>query len=161
LNWDDEKCDKMYFNALAAQRGTDMHELAYRLIRLGVRLPDESKTLNMYVNDGIGFRMTPEQMLFYSINCFGTADTISFRDRKLRVSDFKNGIHTASIDQLKIYAAIFCLEYKHNPFEIEFELRIYQNNEVRFYPTEGADIFRVMDRIITFDKRVREIREEL
>ena len=47
---------------------------------LGQKLPKSQKTLNMYVNDAISFRMVPEQILFYSENCFGTADTIVFRN---------------------------------------------------------------------------------
>ena len=39
------------------------------------------------------------------------------------------------------------------------ELRIYQNDEVKVYEPESDDIFHVMDRIITFDKRLRDLRE--
>ena len=30
-----------------------------------------------YVNDGVGFKLTPEQILYYSPYCYGTADAIS------------------------------------------------------------------------------------
>ena len=29
-----------------------------------------------------------------------------------------------------IYAALFCLEYRQDPMNIDIELRIYQNNEI-------------------------------
>jgi hypothetical protein len=34
----------------------------------------------MYVNDAIGYQMTPEQPIYYSENCVGTADAISFKN---------------------------------------------------------------------------------
>lgn len=161
INYTEDKLDQAYFAALAAQRGTEMHALAYQLIKLGVRLPDTQKTLNMYVNDAIGFRMKPEFTLFYSDNCFGTADTFSFRGKKLRISDLKTGVSETSEKQLEVYAAIFCLEYKTNPFDIEIELRIYQNDDVRLYVPDPDSIFHIMDKIITFDRRIRAIREEV
>lgn len=161
LNYSDDKLDQAYYAALAAQRGTEMHALAHDLIRLGVKLPDIPKTLNMYVNDCIGFRLRTEQTLFYSVNCFGQVDAIGFRNNKLRVADLKTGMTPASEHQLEVYAALFCLEYKINPLEIEFELRLYQNDDVRIFPTEPDTIIHVRDKIITFDKRIRAIREEL
>ena len=74
LNYSDEKLVNIYHNLMAVQRGTELHEFAAQCIRLGQRLPKSKKTLNMYVNDAIGFHMTPEQVLFYSENCFGTAN---------------------------------------------------------------------------------------
>ena len=84
----------------------------------------------MYVNDAIGYRMTPEQPLYYSDNCFGTADAIQFKNNVLRIHDYKSGIIPAKMEQLKIYAALFCLEYKVKPGAIRIELRIYQNDDV-------------------------------
>lgn len=63
--------------------------------------------MNMYVNDAISFRMVPEQILFYSENCFGTADTIVFRNGTLRIHDLKTGVVPAHMEQLEIYAALF------------------------------------------------------
>jgi hypothetical protein len=108
----------------------------------------------MYVNDAIGYRMTPEQTLYYSDNCFGTADCISFRKNTLRVHDLKTGALPAGITQLEVYAAIFCLEYKFKPFEIKTELRIYQSNEVRIYEGDPDRLTHIMDRIITLDRRI-------
>lgn len=160
LNYDEEKLERVFLSTMAAQRGTDLHKLANDLIRLGVKLPDTPTTMNLYVNDGIGFRMTPEQPLFYSPNCFGTADSISFRRNTLRISDLKTGTLKTSERQLEIYAALFCLEYRFKPHEITIELRIYQNDEVRVYDADPATIVLIMDRIVTFDKRLNAIREE-
>lgn len=160
VNYDEEKLDRAFVAAMAAQRGTDLHALAHKCITLGVPLPNTKKTLNRYVNDGIGFKMTPEQPLYYSDNCFGTADTISFRRNMLRVSDLKTGISPTSEHQLEVYAALFCLEYRMKPFDIGIELRIYQSDEVRIYEADPDDIFHVMDRIIVFDKRINLIRQE-
>lgn len=161
LNYNEDKLDQAYFAALQAQRGTEMHDLAQRLIRLRVNLPDIPKTLNMYVNDCIGYRLRPEQTLFYSVNCFGQVDAIGYRAPKLRVADLKTGITPASEYQLEIYAALFCLEYKVPPLETEFELRIYQNDDVRLFLPGPDEIFSIMEKIKTFDKRIRNIREEL
>ena len=66
-------------NIKLPKKGTELHFFASECIRLGIKLPKTKATLNMYVNDGIGYHMQEEQMLFYSENCFGTTDTISFR----------------------------------------------------------------------------------
>lgn len=160
INYDEDKLDARYISALAAKRGTELHELGHRLIRLGVKLPTSKKTLNMYVNDAIGFRMIPEQILYYSDNCFGTADCISFRRGVLRIHDLKTGVTPTSEHQLEIYAALFCLEYRMKPFEIQTELRIYQSDLIRVYDAEPDVITHIMDKIIVFDKRITAIRME-
>lgn len=160
LNYDLDRLSERWRTVNAAQRGTELHNLARDLIRLGVKLPKTSKTLNLYVNDALGFRMTPEQVLFYSINCFGTADAISFKRNVLRIHDLKTGVTKASMHQLEIYAALFCLEYGHKPFDISMELRLYQNDEVEIYVPDGDTIAHVMDKIITFDKHIDKLRQE-
>lgn len=161
VNYDDEKLDKVFLSAMAAQRGTELHDLARELIRLGVKLPRSMKTLNLYVNDAIGYRMTPEQVLFYSENFFGTPDAISFRKGFLRISDLKTGFTATSVRQLEVYAALFCLEYEFTPHELDgIELRIYQDNEVRLYIGDPDVIAHIMDRAITFDKRIKALRED-
>lgn len=160
INYDEDKLDRVFFMNEAAKRGVEIHALAHQAIRLGVKLPTTRKTLNMYVNDAIGYRMTPEQHLYYSDNCFGTADAIGFRANRLRVHDLKTGVNEASIHQLEVYAALFCLEYRFKPFEIAIELRIYQNDEVRVEEAEADLIFHIMDKIITFDKRINAMRLE-
>lgn len=160
INYDDEKLDRVYRQALAAQKGTALHEFALRAILLGIKLPRTPKTLNMYVNDAIGYRMVPEQILFYSDNAFGTSDTISFRKSVLRIHDLKTGVIPASVHQLEVYAALFCLEYRVIPGAIEIELRIYQNDEVQIFIPDLDDITHIMDKIVTFDTRINVLRME-
>lgn len=161
INYDDAKLDYAYTTAMAARRGTELHDLAYRCIKLGVGLPDVPKTINLYVNDAIGFKMVPEQILFYSPNCYGTADTISFRRDKLRIHDLKSGVSKTSENQLYVYAALFCLEYEVKPHEIMTELRIYQNDEVRAYEGDPETIIYIMNKIKAFDTRIEAIKLDL
>lgn len=159
INYDNEKLAQSYANFLAAQKGTILHEFAAQCIKLGQKLPSSKKTLNQYVNDAIGFKMVPEQILFYSENCFGTADSISFRNNLLRIHDLKTGIIPAHMEQLEIYAALFCLEYNIRPANIDMELRIYQNDEVLYHNPTVEDIVPIMDKIVTFDKVIDKIKE--
>lgn len=160
INYDEEKLSDTYLKYLATQRGTELHAFACQCIRLGVKLPRTRKTLNMYVNDAIGYKMTPEQPLYYSENCFGTADAISFNKNLLRIHDLKTGISPTSMHQLEIYAALFCLEYRKQPQDIDMELRIYQSGEVYVHEPPSDDILEIMDKIILFDKRIDEIEME-
>lgn len=160
-NYTDEKLDRTYRLAMAAQKGSDLHEFAYHAIRLGVKLPRTSKTLNMYVNDAIGYRMTPEQILYFSDNAFGTADAISFRKELLRIHDLKTGVSPSSERQLEVYAALFCLEYGIKPSEIGMELRLYQNDDVRSFIAEPDVILHIMDKIISFDRRIQQLKAEV
>lgn len=159
-NYTEDKLDAVYIARQAARRGDELHAFAHNAIRLGVKLADTGKTLNQYVNDAIGFRMTPEQILYYSDNCFGTTDAISFKNRFLRIHDLKTGVIPASVRQPEVYAALFCLEYRIKPFEIDIELRIYQNDEVHVYEGDKDSIIHIMDRIVTFDKRIEAIKRE-
>lgn len=160
INYDDEKLISSYENFKATQRGTILHAFAADCIHLGQKLPRSKKTLNMYVNDAIGYAMTPEQVLYFSDNCFGTADAISFRNNMLRIHDLKTGVIPAHMEQLMIYAALFCLEYNQKPDKIEMELRIYQSDEVSICTPEAADILAIMDKIKSFDKLINGIRME-
>ena len=161
VNYSDEKLDEVFRTFSASQRGTELHDLACRCIKLGVKLPRSQKTLNMYVNDGIGFKMSPEVVLYYSDNCFGTADTISFKHDFLRIHDLKTGVTPASMHQLDIYAAIFCLEYGKSPEKIQIESRIYQNDEVIVREPPPDDILYVMDKIVAFDRRIEKLKMEV
>lgn len=161
INYDEDKFDHVFRARLASQRGTQLHALAMNLIRLGVRLPDIPETMNLYVNDAIGFKMSAEVLLYYSDNAFGTCDAISFRDYKLRIHDLKTGLTRTSEKQLLVYAALFCLEYQFRPTEVETELRIYQNDEIAIFEVDPTEVARIMDRIISFDKRLNQLREEL
>ena len=157
INYDPEKLAATYKNYLATLKGTELHDFAAKAINLGVKLPKAKKTLNMYVNDAIGYSMTPEQVLYYSPNCFGTADSISFRNNFLRIHDLKTGETPAHIEQLMVYAALFCLEYKVKPGEIKFELRIYQFDDIMICNPTAEDILPIMDKIISFDKIINDI----
>ena len=159
INYTEEKVADAYAKYRAAQRGTVLHSFAAQCIKLGQRLPKSQKTLNMYVNDAIGYKMTPEQILYYSPNCFGTADAISFRGDMLRIHDLKTGESPTHMEQLMIYAALFCLEYNYKPNEIQMELRIYQNDGIICHQPTIEDIFPIMDRIITFDKIINSIKQ--
>lgn len=160
INYDEAKLMESYTRSLAAQKGTTLHEFAAQCIKLGQKLPRSHKTLNMFVNDAIGFKMKPEQILFYSDNCFGTTDAIVFRNNLLRIHDYKSGVTPAKMEQLEIYTALFCLEYKIKPSDIDIELRIYQNDEVLYHKPTVEDIVPIIDKIITFDKLINKIKSE-
>lgn len=160
VNYGEDKLDQMFYASMAARRGTELHALAHDLIRLGVKLPSSTKTLNLYVNDAIGYKMATEQTLYYSNNCYGSPDAIKFNRNLLRIHDLKTGRVPASIEQLYVYAALFCLEYRYKPFDIKTELRIYQNDEVVVEPADADHIYHIIDRIVVFDKRINAIREE-
>lgn len=160
INYNEEKVADAYRKFVAVQRGTELHALAAQCIRLGQRLADIPKTLNLYVNDAIGYKMVPEQLLFYSENCFGTADAISFRQDLLRIHDLKTGGVPAHMEQLLIYAALFCLEYHIKPIDISMELRIYQGNKIVVHTPGVDEIIPIMDKIVTFDRILKQIKEE-
>lgn len=160
VNYDLDKLDSVFEASKAAARGTRLHKLAHDLIREKQKLPATKETMCLYVNDAIGFRMTPEQPLRYSKHCFGTADALSFRRNKLRVHDLKTGEKETSERQLEVYVALFCLEYGFLPFNIEMELRIYQSDEVRIYDPDPVDITLIMDRIKVFSARLDELEME-
>lgn len=110
---------------------------------------DVFSTVQSYINDCIGFYMTPEQKLVHDPTYFfGTADCISFRNDELRIHDLKTGRISAHMDQLLVYAAFFCLEYKVDPKKLKLiELRIYQNNEVAVDQPEPEEIIGIMNKI--------------
>ena len=160
INDDEEKLMARYSNFLAVERGTRLHDFARQAIELGIKLPNTKKTLNRYVNDAIGYQMTPEQPLYFSENCFGTADTISFNKNLLRIHDLKTGVTPAHMEQLMIYEALFCLEYRYSPKDIDAELRIYQLDDVQIENPDPEDILTIMDRIIFFDQTINKMKEE-
>lgn len=176
LNYDDDKIMGAYISSFATTIGTLVH--AYAKDKILYRQPMEDNrseknalllhllkndipfqvipldnlfyNLIPYVNDAIGYKMTPEQVLYYSDFSFGTADAISFSRNVLRIHDLKTGMTPASMDQLMIYAAWFFLEYKK---EVNFqrsrtELRIYQNQEVVVHTPTNSEIAAVMEKVI-------------
>lgn len=157
LRYSDEKIVEVYNNLRAAEMGTRLHEWAKQTIDLGIKQSRSKKTIYSYVNDAIGFNMSTEVVLFYSERFFGTADSICFRNNFLRIHDLKTGRRPVHMEQLEIYAALFCLEYKIKPSDIHMELRIYQNDEILIHEPTAEDISQIMNKIIHVDKMLQKI----
>lgn len=171
-----------YYRSLAQVIGTAVHEEAYDCIVTSTRytkneakkaltkklltykpnyIPRESFDADFlannfvnYVNDAIGYMMKPEQALYYSKWCAGTADAIMYDEKKkiLRIHDLKTGAVPAKFLQLELYSALFFLEYGKflgiNPGEVSVELRIYQGGEINEeFPTAEV-ILPLMDSCI-------------
>lgn len=161
LRYDDDKAIDVYRSMKAKEVGTALHDWAKTTIDLGIKQPRSKRTIYSYVNDAIGFKMSTEVVLFYSERFFGTADAISFRKNFLRIHDLKTGKIPAHMEQLLVYAALFCLEYRVKPEELEgCELRIYQNDEIKYYIPEPEEIQEVMDKIVRLDKVLMAVDEE-
>lgn len=162
LNYDPDKLESVFRKHKAVQDGVETHEFAAACIKRRQKLPKSKKTLNMYVNDAIGFNMQPEQILYFSENCFGTCDAISFRNMFLRIHDLKTGETKASMRQLEVYAALFCLEYDIKPGELSgCELRIYQNNDILIANPKADDILPTMSIIRSHDNLLMKLKGEL
>lgn len=185
INWDDDILEKRFYSRYAAQIGTIAHEIVADLVRSRMKLrktdtrlielemyrnyipkgafDSERMLFNMlpFVNDSIGFHMESEVILYFSPNAFGTTDAIGFNEKELilRISDYKNGLTKAHIEQLIVYAALFCLEYRKDPYKIRTELRIYQNLETLLYMPEPDEIKRFMDLIKSKDRLVNQYME--
>lgn len=159
IRYDLDKMRRIWENKFKSEEGTRKHNLAAFCIRERVRLQENGTTLSLYVNDAIGFRMTPEQVLFYNEDCFGTPDAISFRQNVLRIHDLKTGVHPGSFDQILIYCALFCLEYKVNPYDIEMIMRIYQDNDFIEVLADPAEVKRIMDVTKEFTKEIEKMKE--
>lgn len=157
LRYDNDKLVESYRNKKAALMGTRLHAWAKETIDLGIKQPRSKKTIYSYINDAIGFKMSTEVVLYYSDRFFGTADTISFKDNFLRIHDLKTGISPVKMEQLEVYAALFCLEYKVRPGDIEIELRIYQNDEIQYAHPSVERIAYIMDHIVHSDKLLSKI----
>lgn len=185
LEYSDEQLQQKFKTSYAQDVGTSLHELAETLISERIRLKKTDITVPVvhllrsgipraavdmeylypnfmrYVNDAIGYRMIPEQILYYSNECFGTADSIAFRNNFLRIHDYKSGMTKAKMEQLLIYTALFCLEYNYKPGDLSgIELRIYQNEEVMCFEPTVEDIVPIMDKIKTSAKFTQKIKME-
>lgn len=184
LNYDQDKLATAYRRQYANQIGTILHDLAHRCIQNKVKLSKSDRhlvllnllengipqglidandildTLAPFVNDAIGFRMETEQVLYYSENAFGTTDAISFKNNFLRIHDYKSGVLPVHMDQLYIYAALFCLEYVVKPENIKIELRIYQSGEVLCEEPDPETIRAIMNKIVDSDRFLRKLKEE-
>lgn len=159
INYDVEKMRQIFDNQFASILGTRKHVWAAEAIRLGLRQERKKKTLNMYINDAIGFGMEPEVVLLYNDDFFGTADALSFNNQILRCHDLKTGTHAGSIEQIMIYFALFCLEYNINPYDIEMIGRIYQNDEVLEFIGDPKKVREIMDKAKLFCGIIDEMRE--
>lgn len=157
LRYDEDKALTVYRNMRAKEIGTKLHAWAKETIDLGIKQPRSKKTLYAYVNDAIGFKMSTEVVLYYSDYFFGTADAICFRNNFLRIHDLKTGMHEASMEQLEIYAALFCLEYRVKPNELDgCELRLYQSDEVICHVPDPKDILAIMNKIVQLNKALEQ-----
>ncbi len=159
LNYSPEKLTAVYNNQRAKEEGTVLHAFAAVAIEKRIKLANLKRALNMFVNDSIGFKMQPEQVLYYSNNSFGTADSIMFKDDTLRVFDLKTGITKPSFKQLDIYNALFCLEYGVDPRDIKIENRLYQGNGFEVSVPEPLYIQDIMNKIIEFDVILENIKQ--
>jgi len=161
MNYDDDKLISRWKSAEAVKEGTLYHEYAAMAIRLGRKQLKNNTTLNMHINDAIGFGLDPEVTLYYSENCFGTSDAIGFKNNILRIHDLKTGQIKAHMEQLRGYAALFCLEYAIKPGDIDLiELRIYQNNEIVVEQPKADLILPIMDKMQRFDKIINDLKKE-
>ena len=185
----EEDLRKRYFNSQITEMGTKLHEYAHTAIELGRLQPRNHDTVNMFINDAISFGMNSEQPLFYSWHCFGTADAIVFRKNTLRIHDLKTGLTKAHFEQLRVYAALFCLEYQRivhrlrqegmsdidiaskldiTPKELHFDplqmngiiLRIYQFNKIEEEVADTEEIRALMDIIVADNAIIRNIKAE-
>ena len=156
LRYDDEKLITVFNNLKAKEQGTKLHAWAKDTIDLGIKQPKGKKTLYQYVNDAIGFGMSTEVVLYYSDRFYGTADAICFRNNMLRIHDLKTGRGPVHLEQLMVYAALFCLEYKVKPETIDIELRIYQNDDILIHNPGSDEIREIMDLIVRFDKLLQQ-----
>lgn len=173
IRYDRAKLEKKFDNDLKAQQGSELHELAKVLIQKRIRLPRNNKTLNAYVNDAIGFHMHPEVMLVYNPtndpdpDFFGTADAIRFEVTEegpiLRIHDLKTGVHPGHMDQLKLYAVLFFLEYgklyRVKPHDTTISLRLYQNDTVIQLIADPDEIVAIMEWAKEADKIIKERKE--
>lgn len=178
-----EEIVQSYTNSFAQSIGTLSHAFAADYIRFREKLKKgDSRTLKMdlmrrgipeyaidiraffptvmrYVNDSIDYMMDPEVLLYYSDLCFGTADSIQVSNGVLRIHDLKTGTTVAKIDQLKIYAALFYLEYGQKPERLRTELRIYQSDDILVHEPEVEEIREVMDAIVEKDRVLQKLKE--
>lgn len=191
INYTEQRLRERVVSSQAAEIGTELHEWASKTIRLNRLQPRNNDMINKFINDAIGYKMLSEQPLFYSWNCFGTADAISYRKNVLRISDLKTGVSDTHFEQLRIYAALFCLEYQRkvgrmrlegasdidiadkldvNPKELHFDpmqidaiiLRIYQVNcELREEIADPNEIKALMDIIVADNAIIREMKSEV
>ena len=165
LNYSKDQLRAAIINEQAKVRGTKLHALAKELIEEGLKLRGSTQTLSAYVNDAIGYGMVPELPIYFTDNCFGTADSIFYKPGILRIHDLKTGLTPAKMEQLEIYAALFMLEYEKkfgvNPFNTKVNLRIYQSDDIIEEEPDPERISEVMDLIKEKDQWANDIQGEI
>ena len=164
LGYSKDQLRQAYINASAAARGIKLHAIAKELIEEGIKVRGNKQTFAAYVNDAIGYGMTPELPLYFSDNCFGTTDSLYYNNGILRIHDYKSGVTPAHMEQLEIYAALFLLEYERvlgiKPNKVKTELRIYQNDDIVEESPDPELIEDIMNDIRQKDAWTEEFREE-
>jgi hypothetical protein len=183
-----EDLDTIIRSNYAAQIGTEIHNVAARLIeekqsitKAGVkamifdqlyqkRIPRKLiepelylDTVVPYIKDAIGFGLDPEVPIVYKYPiAYGTADAIRYNpyNSTLRIHDLKTGKTPASLDQLVEYAAYFFLEYHIKPADTQVIIAIYQNGEVITGYPQASDIVPIMDNAVALTKYIRSNYEE-
>lgn len=186
LNWDEDTLIERWRNLRAKESGTKLHAMSARMITLRQRF-SKSKvaerqlvnyilgrdadyisditldTIRCYVNDAEDYGMTPEVKMKFSKYAFGTTDAISFEKEHgheiLRIHDLKTGTIPAHMEQLHIYAALFCYDYDIRPGDIEMETRIYQNGEVLIDNPDAEDIGPILDKMKVFSNIISDMNE--
>lgn len=100
--------------------------------------------------------MESEQKLSVSKVIEGTADAVRFypKDNLLRISDLKTGSRPAKIEQVFIYAALYCYENRLDPLKTNFEARIYQNGEIYIEQPTGEEIKSLLNTILHINEVV-------
>lgn len=196
LNKDENQILDSYARQYVKDIGTALHDIARKHIKHRIKMTKASKreimlslvedyyipviaiergidfdgvfeNLVVYVNDAISYRMVPEQILYYSDLCFGTADAITdinsiLLKKELKIFDLKTGTTPVHIEQLLIYAALFCLEYNVRPGDLTIELRIYQTQKdevICMHPT-AEDIAPIVDKIVSINKNIDSMLKE-
>lgn len=186
VNYDSpEKFIQRYRSNLSTRIGTALHEAAKTLIDARIKISEDDwnlvryiletnglprnvdclpllENLIPYVNDAISYQMSTEIVLFYSEHFFGTTDCIGYDEKNkfLRIHDLKTGQLQAHMEQLLVYMALFCLEYKIKPVDISAELRIYQSSHVLYFNPTLEDIVPVIDQIISGNKLIEQLKTE-
>lgn len=186
INYDEEALLKSIVASYAPTVGTILHKYAEERIRSEYKMQKSDKknvmfellrnkvpkfvvneldmdiifpNLYNYVNDCIGYGMTPETEMGLSDYAFGTTDCIKFseKDNVLRIFDLKTGKLPVHIEQLLAYTAYFCLEYRKKPYEFVTELRFYWNNEIIFHNPTPEEIVPWMDKIVSHNNFITRL----
>lgn len=162
LNYTPEKLKQVWGARTAKELGTRLHIFAQESIELGIKLhPAHHPTVSLYVNDCIDYGMHPEVHLEYDINCFGTADALLFKHNVLHIWDLKTGSNRVHHTQLFIYAAIFCLQHRIDPYSITYDLRMYQNARVAQALTYPETIAKTMAKIVEFSELIESEKKNI